>query len=39
VTITLEAAGFFSEARLFLPHQPIQRIAIPERSAARTLTD
>jgi hypothetical protein len=29
VTISLDAAGFFSEGRLFLPNQPPQRIAIP----------
>lgn len=29
VVVTLEAAGFFSEGRLFLPNQPAQRIAIP----------
>jgi hypothetical protein len=32
VTITLEAAGAFSEARLFLPNAPAQRIAIPVRA-------
>ena len=31
VVVTLEAAGFFSEAILFLPNQPPQRIAIPAR--------
>ena len=31
VTITLDAAGFFSEARLFLPNTPAQRIEIPTR--------
>lgn len=31
VTITLDAAGFFSEARLFLPNTPAQRIVIPTR--------
>jgi hypothetical protein len=29
VTISLHAAGFFSEARLFLPNAPPQRIVIP----------
>lgn len=29
VTISLDAAGFFSEGRLFLPNQPPQRIVIP----------
>ena len=29
VSISLDAAGFFSEGRLFLPNQPPQRIAIP----------
>jgi hypothetical protein len=29
VTIMLDAAGFFSEGRLFLPNQPPQRIVIP----------
>jgi hypothetical protein len=29
VTILLEAAGFFSEGRLFLPNLPPQRIVIP----------
>ena len=29
VTISLNAAGFFSEGRLFLPNQPPQRIVIP----------
>jgi hypothetical protein len=29
VTISLDAAGFFSEGRLFLPNQPPQRILIP----------
>jgi hypothetical protein len=31
VVVTLEAAGFFSEGRLFLPNQPPERIVIPER--------
>ena len=31
VTITLEVVGFFSEAQLFLPNAPPQRIAIPAR--------
>jgi hypothetical protein len=31
VTITLDAAGFFHEARLFLPNSPPQRIEIPAR--------
>jgi hypothetical protein len=29
VTISLDAAGFFSEGRLFLPNQPPQRVVIP----------
>ena len=29
VTISLEAAGFFLEGRLFLPNEPPQRIVIP----------
>jgi hypothetical protein len=29
VTISLDAAGFFAEARLFLPNAPPQRIVIP----------
>ena len=33
VTVTLEAAGFFSEAGLFLPNEPAQRILIPDRAA------
>lgn len=33
VTITLEAAGFFSEARLFRPNVPAERIPIPARPA------
>lgn len=36
VTVTLEAAGFFSEARLFLPNAPPERIAIPARPDAET---
>lgn len=31
VTVTLDAAGFFSEARLFPPDAPPERIAIPAR--------
>jgi hypothetical protein len=31
VTITLDGAGFFSEARLFLPDSPPQKIEIPIR--------
>ena len=31
VVVTLEAAGFFSEGRLFLANQPPERIVIPER--------
>ena len=27
--VTLEAAGFFSEGRLFLPNKPAERILIP----------
>jgi hypothetical protein len=38
VTITLEAAGFFSEGRLFLPDSPPQRIEIPTRSNTQTST-
>ena len=29
VVVTLEAAGFFSEGRLFLPNKPAERILIP----------
>lgn len=36
VTVTLEAAGFFSEARLFLPDAPAARIAIPARAPSHT---
>jgi hypothetical protein len=32
VTVTLEAAGFFSEGRLFLSEAPPERITIPARS-------
>ena len=32
VVVTLEAAGFFSEGRLFLPNRSPQRIAIPPTS-------
>ena len=35
VTITLDAAGFFSEGRLFLPNAPPQRIVIPDRPQTR----
>jgi hypothetical protein len=31
VVVTLEAAGFFSEGRLFLPNSPPERIRIPAR--------
>jgi hypothetical protein len=31
VTISLDAAGFFSEGRLFLSNSPPQRIVIPDR--------
>ena len=31
VVVTLEAAGFFSEGRLFRLNQPPERIVIPER--------
>lgn len=31
VVVTLEAAGFFSEGRLFLPDRPAQRIELPSR--------
>jgi hypothetical protein len=30
VTVSLDAAGFFSEARLFLPGAPPERNEIPE---------
>ena len=33
VTLTLTSAGFYDEARLFLPKTPVQVIEIPERSA------
>ena len=33
VTVLLEAAGTFSEGRLFLPNKPPERVLIPERSA------
>jgi hypothetical protein len=29
--VTLNAAGFFTEGKLFQPEQPAQTIAIPER--------
>lgn len=32
VTVTLEAAGFFSEGRLFLSGAPAERVTIPARS-------
>ena len=31
VIITLDAVGFFSEARLFVPNQPPQHLTVPER--------
>lgn len=31
VTVTLQTAGFYDEARLFLPKQPPQAVEIPER--------
>lgn len=31
VTVTLNAAGFFTEGKLFKPEQPAETIAIPER--------
>lgn len=31
ITVKLSAAGFFSEARLFLPEQPPQTVQIPQR--------
>ena len=39
VTITLEAAGFFSEGRLFLPNSPAQRIEIPHRPGLSTSSN
>ncbi len=39
VTIAFEAAGYFSEARLYLPDSPVQRIDIPSRSNTRTATN
>ena len=35
VTVTLEAVGFFSEAWLFLPNQPAQRIPIATSTTSR----
>ena len=32
VTITLTAAGGFSEGRLFLPNRPVERVPIPDSS-------
>ena len=34
ITVTLEAAGFLEEGRLFLPKQPPETIAIPDRPSA-----
>ena len=36
VTVTLDATGFFSEARLFIGDMPPQRITIPERPTSPT---
>jgi hypothetical protein len=38
VTVTLNAAGFFSEARLYLSNSPAQRIEIPSRPSSQTST-
>ena len=32
VTVTLHTAGFYDEARLFLPKEPVQSMEIPERA-------
>lgn len=34
VTVTLEAVGFFSEARLFLPNRPPERILLQDSASA-----
>lgn len=33
VTVTLTSAGFYDEARIFLPNTPMQEVEIPERAA------
>ena len=36
VTVTLETAGFYDEAMLFMPKTPPQNVEIPERADAKT---